>query len=105
MYAIITSKPGQYQAQAGDGAVVIESYEYLFYGRLKAVYQLIELQGETRIRITEEDPPYTSNSVPTKFLEKFDTLEAARAELKHLTGFGGLEATLRRCGTPDSGSN
>lgn len=101
MYAIITNKPGQYHATIGDGAAVVESYEYLFYGRLKAIYQLVELQRETRVVITEDTPPYISNSVPTKFLEKFPTLQAAREELQHLVGFGRLDATLRRCTTPE----
>lgn len=96
MYTILTSKPGLYNAQADEGSVVLETYEYLFYGRLKAIYQLVRLDRETRIRITEVDPPYTTNSVPTKFLDKFDTLEAARAELEHLVRFGGLDARLLR---------
>ncbi|NYT77008.1 ferredoxin [Alcaligenaceae bacterium] len=100
MYAIITSKPGQYSALVDESATIIESYEYLFYGRLKAIYQLIKMEREGRVRITEDDPPYISNSVPTKFLEKFDTLEQARAELHHLVEFGNLEADLRLCEQP-----
>lgn len=100
MYAILTSKPGQYHAQADENATVVESYEYMFYGRLKAVFQLVKLERDGRIRITEDAPPHVSNSVPTKFLEQFDTLEQARAELNHLAGFGSLQAELRRCDTP-----
>lgn len=102
MYAILTSKPGQYHAQADEGATPVESYEYLFYGRLKAVFQVVQLERETRVRITEEAPPYVSNSVPTKFLEKFDTLDEARASLQQLIGFGRLDARLRRCDAPEA---
>jgi len=97
MYAILTSKPGQYHARADEGATVVEAYEYLFYGRTKAIFQVIRLDRETRVNITEDTPPYISNSVPTKFLEKFDTVEGARASLQELVGFGQLDARLRPC--------
>jgi hypothetical protein len=34
------------------------------------------------------------NRVPSKFLEKFSSVEAARKELAHLTRFGSMESTL-----------
>lgn len=98
MFAILTSKPGQYHAEAGDGAQGVESYDYLFYGKLKAVFQIIELEHETRVCITEDTPPYIRNSVPTKFLEKFSTLEEARSSLQALVSFGKLDARLRPSG-------
>lgn len=97
MYVILVSKPGKYRSEVGPEAKVIESYEYRFYGKIKAVYQLALLDSETRVRITEDDPPYIVNNVPSKFLEKFDTIEQARAELEHLAAFGGLDAALVRC--------
>ncbi len=100
MYAILTSKPGQYHASVETGATPVEAYEYLFYGRTKAIFQVIRLDQETRVNITEDTPPYISNSVPTKFLEKFGTLEEARASLQQLIGFGKLDARLRPCEAP-----
>lgn len=100
MYAILTSKPGQYHASVETGATPVEAYEYLFYGRTKAIFQVIRLDQETRVNITEDTPPYISNSVPTKFLEKFGTLEEARASLQQLIGFGKLDARLRPCDAP-----
>lgn len=97
MYVIVTTKPGQYHSSIDHGGQIQESYEYVFYGRLKAIYQIVLLEGESRVTITEDSPPFIRNSVPTKFLEKYATLEQARQELEHLVGFGGLEATLRRC--------
>ncbi len=105
MYAIITSKPGQYKAHVCGDAAVVETYEYMFYGRIKAIYQVIELQAEAQIQIIEDDPPYATNTVSTKFLDKFESLEAVRSELKHLSTFGRLEATLRKCDAQDIGSN
>jgi len=102
MYAIITSKPGQYRASTEGGATPVEAYEYLFYGKPKAIFQIIELNGDIRVRITEEAPPYITNSVPSKFLEKFDSLEDARESLQQLVGFGKLDARLRLCDAPEA---
>ena len=95
MYAIITSKPGQYHASTEGNATSVEAYEYLFFGKPKAIFEIIELNSDIRVRITEETPPYISNSVPSKFLEKFDSLEEARESLQQLFGFGKLDARLR----------
>lgn len=100
MYAILTSKPGQYHASIGEGAISVESYEYLFYGRCRAVFDIIRLERDTRVMITEAAAPHITNSVPTKFLEKFDTLEQARASLSQLVSFGTLDAQLQRRDIP-----
>ena len=100
MYAILTTKPGQYRAAIDEGATAVESYDYLFCGRCKAIFDVVHLDRETRVTITEDAPPHISNSVPTKFLEKFDTLEQARDSLKQLIAFGKLDAQLRRRDVP-----
>jgi hypothetical protein len=43
--------------------------------------------------IDEAEPPMV-NEVPSKFLEKFPTVERAMAELRHLTAFGTMDAVL-----------
>ncbi|RTZ45433.1 ferredoxin [Candidimonas sp. SYP-B2681] len=97
MYVILVSKPGKYRSEVGPEARVIESYEYRYCGKIKAIYQLVKLDSDIRIRITEDDPPHVVNNVPSKFLEKFETIEQARVELNHLAQFGGQEATMVRC--------
>jgi hypothetical protein len=47
----------------------------------------------------DETPPLVVNLVPTKFLEKFDTVEGARHELQALASAGGSEFVL----TPAAG--
>lgn len=94
MYMIVTSKPGLFRTDIPAEARVIETYDYVFYGRLRAVFQIIETDVDIRLVITEEAPPHIVNRVPSKFLEKFSSLEAARKELRHLTHFGSIEATL-----------
>jgi hypothetical protein len=48
------------------------------------------------VRVVEETPQGTVNLVPSKFLERFDTLEAARAELRRLASFGSMDIALQR---------
>ena len=66
----------------------------MFYGRLRAVFQIIQTEADIRLVITEEAPPHIVNRVPSKFLEKFSSLEDARKALRHLTQFGNIEASL-----------
>lgn len=94
MYVILTSKPELYHTDIADRAQIVESYEYHFYGRLRAVYDIARLDGETHIHIVEDQPPYVANTVRTKFLDKFDTLDEARQELQGLATFGSIRADL-----------
>ncbi|HEY9270233.1 ferredoxin [Achromobacter sp.] len=95
VYVILTSKPGVFRTEADGGAVdILETYDYAFYGRALAVYCIARLHRDTKLVVTEETPPYVVNRVPSKFLEKFASVEAARKELAHLTRFGSMESTL-----------
>ncbi|GAB2814153.1 hypothetical protein GCM10027276_13630 [Comamonas piscis] len=94
MYVILTSKPGQYHTQANADIQLIEAWDYHFCGRLLARFALGELLRETKVQVIEEGPGGTTNRVPSKFLERFDSLEQARQELQHLCQFGALDATL-----------
>lgn len=96
MFVILTSKPGQYRTEVTDGLTLREAYDYVFYGHRKAQFVIAELQGEPTIRVVDEVPPAVVNEVPCKFLEKFETLEAARAQLRVLTTFGRMDAKLER---------
>ena len=96
MYVILTSKPGQFRTELGEGLRPVEAYDYLFCGRKRAHFVIAELEGEVRIRIVEEGPRAVVNDVPSKFLPHFATLEQARAELGQLAGNGALDAALVR---------
>jgi hypothetical protein len=98
MYVILTSKPGKFHTEVAESTTIVESYEYRFYGKVKAIFQIAQFEDvPSKIRIVEDDPPYVVNDVPSKFLEKFSSIEGARAELRHLTKFGGLDSTLVQC--------
>lgn len=96
MYVILTSKPGQFHMASGPGMTVIQAYDYVSYGKTRAIFQIAELQGVSRVTITEDEPSRAINHVPAKFLPSFATLDAALAELHHLTRYGSMEAQLVR---------
>ncbi len=94
MYVILTSKPGQFRTELVDGLRPVETYDYMFYGHKKAEFVIAELAGDVRLRVIDEGEPPVLSEVPSKFLEKFDTVEAALRELRHLTAFGTMDAVL-----------
>ena len=96
MFVILTSKTGQYRTEVGDGLRVCEAYEYLFHGRKKAHFVIAELQRDIKVRIIDEAPSGVVNEVPSKFLQKFASVEAARQQLEDLVSFGKVQATLAR---------
>jgi len=94
-YVILTSKDGVYRTEADASLRPVETYDYLFCGQRHARFVVAELLAETRIRIIDALVPTQVNVVPTKFLARFDTLDAARKELASLTSFGRIDATLQ----------
>ena len=98
MYVILTSRDGQYRTELSDGLRACETYEYLFYGQKKARFVIASLEREVKIRVIEENPPRTVNDISSKFLEKFATVENARARLQELVKFGDLDMQLSKVG-------
>jgi hypothetical protein len=96
MFVILTSKPGQFRSEPTEGLQPVEAYDYSFCGRMRAHFVIAKLAQPTRVRIVDETPPLVVNLVPTKFLEKFDTVEGARRELEELASAGGAEFLLTR---------
>ena len=96
MFVILASQFGRYRTELGDGLDPHETYEYLFCGQPKARYVIAALLRDVKVRVVDETPPERINDIPSKFLEKFATVEAARDRLRALTGFGGLDTALRR---------
>jgi len=96
MYVLLTTKPGEFRTEVTKGVAPVESYDYFFYGRKRARFTIAEIEGPTRIRIVEDEPPQIVNDVPSKLFEKFETLDAARAELKTLTTYGSMDIRLQK---------
>jgi hypothetical protein len=97
MYVILTSKPGQFRTEIGTDLQPVEAYDYLFCGRKRAHFVIANLARDVKITIVDESSPPVVNQVPSKFLAKFETVEAARQELKSLTRFGGMDTALVKC--------
>ena len=96
MFVILTSRPGQYHTEIGDGMRPCETYHYQFCGQTKARFDIVALLRDVKIRIVDETPPARINDIPSKFLPRFATLEEARAQLQSLVSFRGVDATLLR---------
>jgi hypothetical protein len=101
MFVLLTSKPGLFRTEPTPGLTPVEAWDYLFADVLRARFVIAELAMETRIRVVDEAPPPVFGLFPTKFLPRFETIEAARHELLHLTRNGrGSLAALRRTPLP-----
>jgi hypothetical protein len=101
-YVILTSKPGQFRTEPVAGVVPTEAYDYVFCGRVRAQFVIAVLEQATRVRVVDETEPVTVNLVPTKFLERFDTLAAARDALQALCRFGRMDVVLQARALPQS---
>ena len=49
----------------------------------------------------DEAPPERINDIPSKFLQQFATIEDARAQLRALTSFGGMDTVLAQAAMSD----
>ncbi len=96
MYVILSSKFGFYHTDAGENVRPRETYDYLFCGQRKARFVIAELLYEGKVRVTDEAPPEVTTEVPSKFLPRFATVEAARRELEGLVRFGTMDTVLER---------
>lgn len=97
-YMILTSKPGIYRSEVDADAEIVETYDYVFYGKTKAIFQVARLIRPTKVRIIEDAPPHVVNHVPTRVIEQFPSLEEARQAVVQLAGFGTLDAVLVKRG-------
>ncbi len=95
-YVILTSKPGQFRTELSPGLLPVEAYDFHAHGRLRAHFVIAELAHETKLRVVDEAASPILNLVPSKFLPRFSSVEAARAELAQLTRFGSQQAVLAR---------
>lgn len=96
MYVVLTNKPGEFRTEITRGLKPVESYDYIFYGRKRASFTIAELDDSIKIRIVEDEAPFSINDVPSKLFEKFDTLDEARAELNTLTHYGTMDIRLKK---------
>ncbi len=89
MFVILTSKPGRFHTEGGEGLAPVDAYEYVCAGRLRARFVIARLEAPTRVRTVDEAPPPVASDVPSKFLPTFDSIDGALAELRQLASKGG----------------
>ena len=94
MFVILTSKPGQFRTELVAGLAPVAAYDYLFYGHLKAHFVIAKIERDVKVPVVDDATGGAVNLVPSKFLEKFETVERALAELRHLTSFGHMDTRL-----------
>ena len=81
MFVILTSKPGVFTTELGEGMELVEAWDYLYFGRERARFVIANLPREVKVRVTDGS---SVNYVPSKFLPRFASVEKARAELEQL---------------------
>jgi len=94
MYVILTSKPGQYRTEITEGLQPVEAYDYMFYGRCKARFVIAQMDREGKFVVVDETPPEVINHIPSKFLQKYQTVEQARQQLRDLARPGDADIKL-----------
>ena len=97
MFVILTSRPGQYRTEPGDGLEICEAYDYLFCGQPKARFVIAALLRDVKIRVIDETPPERVNDIPSQIpAEIRDDRGCPCASFASLVSFGGMDTTLRR---------
>jgi ferredoxin len=85
MYVILTSKPGVFRTELGEGLTAVDVYDYILFGRKKAQFIIARIEGSPRITIIEDEPPHVVNHIPSKFLQKYESAAAAYEDLQQLS--------------------
>lgn len=96
MYVILTTKPGQFRTEITEGLTTVEAYDYILFGKRKAQFVIARIEGSPKIKIVEDEPPHVVNLIPSKFLQKYETIGAAHQELLHLAKFSTTDARLEK---------
>lgn len=94
MYVILTSKPGLFKTELGEGLTAVDIYDYILFGRKKAQFVIARIEGNPRITIVEDELPHVVNHIPSKFLQKYDSAATAFQDLQQLLNKAGDDVRL-----------
>ena len=96
MFVILSSRPGQYRTELGDGLEMCETYDYLFCGQPKARFVIAALLREVKVRVIDETPPERVNEIPASSCRNLRRSRMPARNCIGLTSFGGMDTMLRR---------
>jgi ferredoxin len=96
LYVILTTRPGVFKTELSEELTPVEVYDYFLFGKKRAQFVIAHIEGSPKIKIVEDEPPGVVNHVPSKFLQKFETVGAAHAELQHLARYSSSDARLEK---------
>lgn len=96
MYVILTTKPGVFKTELAEGLTAVEAYDYILFGKRKSQFVIARIEGNPKIKIVEDEPPHLVNRVPSKFLQKYESVGAAHQELLELAKFAITDAHLEK---------
>lgn len=86
-YIILTNKDTYQTDLNSPGIETVETYDYYFFGKLKASYSIAKVVDQNgKIKITENSDRSYVNHIRIKFFEAFDEIEEAREELSKMVG-------------------
>lgn len=82
---VFSSKIGEFEAIPNNGLRVVREYDYYFYGKKRSRFTLAEVKSfDARVTIQESGEGGSTNSIPIKFFESFDSAQKAEHELMNL---------------------
>jgi len=96
VYVILTSKTGLFKTELSEGLTAIQTYDYFWFGQKKARFVIAQIEGTPKIRIVDDEPPHLVNCIPSKLVQKFDTVDAALEELQSLANFSSSDIRLEK---------
>jgi hypothetical protein len=86
-FIILTNKDTYRTDLNSPGIETVESYDYVFFDKVKATYSIAKVTDKNcKITITENSDKSYVNHIAVKFFEAFDDIEEARKELAQMVG-------------------
>ncbi len=84
-YILMTSKVNEYVAEPEHGVTIVKVFDHYLFDQKRSEFSVGRVEApDARVRISELGEGGTVNSIPFKFFESFDSVEAAEAELQEL---------------------
>lgn len=95
MYIIFGSKENVYKSIPVDGIDIIEMYHYKFYGKVQLELNIGKVNNiKSKIKVIDCTQKNCVNFISVKFFGNFNSIDAARNEIKTLISYGNLNTDM-----------